>query len=160
MSLVLTSLGALYTAPGVFVAVLVPLALVAANSRRGAQLGLPLAAAAFMALWLAISVTLASNGAFQMTVPGVPTIAFAVAIPIALALGGVWLIEPVGQAFAMRDLQPLLIAMQSYRVFGLGFIVLAALVQPVWATSPSDSPRSARLRLREKVSFRERSGGT
>jgi len=129
MSLVLSSLGALYTALGVFAAMLVPLALVAASSRRSAQLGLPLAAAAFMALWLAISVMLASNGAFQTAVGAVPTIAFAVAIPIALALGAVWLIEPVGQAFAMPDLQPLLIAMQSYRVFGLGFIVLMALGQ-------------------------------
>ena len=129
MSLVLSALGALYTALGVFAAMLVPLALVAANSRRSAQLGLPLAAAGFMALWLAISVALASNGAFQTAVGPVPTIAFAVAIPIALALGAVWLIEAVGQAFAMRDLQPLLIAMQSYRVFGLGFIVLMALGQ-------------------------------
>lgn len=135
MSLVLSSLGAFYTALGVFAATLVPLALLAANSRRIAQLGLPLAAAAFMALWLAASVTLASNGALQTAVGAVPTIAFAVAIPIALALAAVWLIEPVGRAFANWDLQPLLIAMQSYRVFGLGFIVLMALGQlpPIFA---------------------------
>src|SRR5262249_9835956 len=45
MSLVLSSLGALYTALGVFAAMLVPLALLAASSRRRANVALPLAAA-------------------------------------------------------------------------------------------------------------------
>ena len=130
MSLVLSSLGTLYTALGVFAAMLVPLALLAATPRRRrGDLGLTLGVAAFVALWFAVAGSLATAGAFQTAVGGVPTIAFAVAIPIALGLGAVWLIEPVGRAFAMPDLQPLLIAMQSYRIFGLGFVVLMVLGQ-------------------------------
>src|SRR5262245_24172137 len=129
MSLVLSSLGLLYMALGVLAAMLVSMALVAVRSWRRSDLVLPLGAAAFLAIWYATASALATAGAFQTVVGGVPTIAFAVAMPIALGLGAVWLIEPVGRAFAMRDLQPLLIAMQSYRVFGLGFIVLMALDQ-------------------------------
>ena len=129
MSLVLSSLGALYTALGVFAAMLVPLALLAASSRRRAHVALPLAAAAFMAIWFAVAGALATAGTFQTSVGRVPTILFALAIPIALSLGAVWLVEPVRRAFAVPDLQPLLIAMQSYRIFGLGFIVLMVLGQ-------------------------------
>jgi hypothetical protein len=129
MSLVLSSLGLLYMALGVLAAMLVPMALVAVRSWRRSALALPLGAAAFLAIWFAAATALATAGAFQTAVGRLPTIVFAVAIPIALGLGAVWLIEPVGRAFAMRGLQPLLIAMQSYRVFGLGFIVLMALGQ-------------------------------
>jgi hypothetical protein len=129
MSLVLSSLGALYTALGVFAAILVPLALRVASPRRHRDLSLPLSAATFMAIWFAAAAALATAGAFQTAVGGVPTIAFALVTPLALGLGAVWLIEPVGRAFAMRDLAPLLIAMQSYRMFGLGFIVLMAIGQ-------------------------------
>jgi hypothetical protein len=51
------------------------------------------------------------------------------AVPVALGLGAVWLIEPLRRAFEMPDLQPLLIAMQAYRIAGVGFIVLMALGQ-------------------------------
>jgi hypothetical protein len=129
MSLVLSSLGLLYVALGVFAAMLVPMALVAARSCRRSELALPLGVAVLLVIWFAAVSALATAGAFQTAVGGVPTIAFAVAIPVALGFGAVRLIEPVGRAFAMRDLQPLLIAMQSYRVFGLGFIVLMALGQ-------------------------------
>jgi hypothetical protein len=168
MSLVLSSLGALYTALAVFAAMLVPLALLAVSSRRRVEGVLPLGAAAFTATWFAVAATLATTGAFQTAVGGVPTIVLALIIPVALGLGAVWLIEPVGRAFAMRDLQPLLIAMQSYRIFGLGFIVLMALGQlPAIFAIPAGlgdlaiglTAFGAASAARD-VSCRERSGGT
>jgi hypothetical protein len=129
MQLVLFSLGTLYTALGVLAAILVPLALLATRSRHRSAPGVPLAAAVFMAAWLAASAALASAGAFQTSLGGVPTIAFALAIPITLGLGAVWLIRPIGVAFRTPDLQPLLIAMQSYRIAGRGFIALMVLGQ-------------------------------
>jgi hypothetical protein len=129
MPLVLSSLGSLYIALGLLAAMLVPMALVAPGSRHRADLALSLGTATFIAIWFATAAGLTTAGAFQTALGGVPTIAFALAIPIALGLGAVWLSEPVGRAFAMPDLQPLLITMQAYRIAGLGFIVLMALGQ-------------------------------
>ena len=84
MQLTLASLGTLYTALGVLAAMLVPLALLA-SSRHRADLALPLGAAAFMALWYAVAATLAAGGVLQTALGGVPTIVFALAVPIALA---------------------------------------------------------------------------
>ena len=128
MQLTLPSLGTLYTALGVLAATLVPLALLA-SSRHRTDLVLPLGTAAFMAVWYAVAATLAADGALQTTLGGVPTIVFALAVPIALALGAVWLIGPVRQAFGLTEIQPLLITMQSYRVAGLGFFALMVLGQ-------------------------------
>lgn len=128
MQLTLASLGTLYTALGVVAAMLVPLALLA-SSRHRADLALPLGAAGFMAVWFAVAATLASDGALQTAPGGVPTIVFALGVPIALSVGAVCLIGPVRRAFALPEIQPLLIAMQSYRVAGLGFILLMTLGQ-------------------------------
>ena len=85
------------------------------------------AAATFMAIWYAAAANLASDGVFQTALGGVPRIVFALAVPVAIALSIVWLIRPLRRAVLQPDIQPLLIAMQSYRVAGLGFIVLMVL---------------------------------
>ena len=107
---------------------LVPLALLHACWRRRG-FALPLSAAIVMALWFAAAAAFASSGAFQTTLDGVPTVAFALAVPIALGLGASWLIRPMRAAFESPDLQPMLIAMQSYRIAGLGFTLLMAVGQ-------------------------------
>jgi hypothetical protein len=50
-------------------------------------------------------------------------------VPLALGFGAAWLVEPFRQALAVPGLQPLLIAVQAYRVAGVGFLILVALGQ-------------------------------
>jgi hypothetical protein len=111
-------------------AILLPLALLMAGPRPSTRdLTLPLATGVFLAAWYGAVTTLAGAGGLQSGPGRVPTIFLALLMPLALGFGAVWLVEPVRRALASPDLQPLLIAMQAYRIAGAGFLVLVALGQ-------------------------------
>ena len=127
---VMLLVGALYLGVGVLAAILVPLALLASGPRwrRGDQV-LPFGAAVVLAAWFAVANTLVTSGGLQRGLGPVPAIAFVLLIPLALGLGLVLGVQRLRSTFLSRELQPLLIAMQAYRIAGVGFLALVAVGQ-------------------------------
>jgi hypothetical protein len=122
--------GAVITGVGVLAAILLPLTLLVPDARgKTGFLVVPLAAAAFLAVWYAVVDTLASAGGFQNASGGVPPITLALAVPLAIGFAAAWLVQPVRETLLTPAIQPMLIAIQTYRIAGIGLVVLVALGQ-------------------------------
>jgi hypothetical protein len=124
---VMLLVGALYLGVGVLAAILVPLALIASGRRwsRSDQV-LAIGAAVVLAAWFAVANTLVTSGGLQRGLGPVPSIAFVLLIPLALGFGLVQGVPRLSTTFLSLDLQPQLIAMQAYRIAGVGFLALVA----------------------------------
>ncbi len=119
--------GALYVGVSLVAASLIPLVLVAAAPRPDRlDLKLPLATAVGLGIWYGITTSVAAAGGFVSSPQHFPTILAGLLIPLAVSFAALWLVEPLRRALASPRLQPMLIAMQTYRAAGIGFLVLAA----------------------------------
>jgi hypothetical protein len=58
---------------------------------------------------------------------GFPPITLALALPLAIGFAAAWLVKPVREALRAPAIQPMLIAIQTYRIAGIGLVVLVLL---------------------------------
>ena len=122
--------GAVIAGVGVLAAILLPLTLLVPDSRgKTGFLVVPLAVAAFVAAWYAVVDTVASAGGFQNASTGFPPITLALAVPLAIGFAAAWLVKPIRESLLAPAIQPMLIAIQTYRIAGIGLVVLVALGQ-------------------------------
>jgi hypothetical protein len=118
--------GALYVGVSALALALIPLAFMHPNARKARQnLGLPVVVASMLAAWYGIAMAIAGAGGFETTPGRFPTVIVAALLPLVLGLGAFVLIQPIRAALSEPEVQPFLIAMQTYRVVGIGFLVLA-----------------------------------
>jgi hypothetical protein len=90
--------------------------------------------AAILVGWFLVSVALGLSGAFQSGPERIPTIQYAIAIPILI---GAWLIWRSPAVSRLIDIvpQPWIIAVQFYRVLGGTFLIFYAagqILHPSW----------------------------
>jgi len=128
--MVTTLVGGLYLGVSILAAALLPLGLAAApDTERARQPRLPVMVATLLALWYGVILTVGSGDGLRSAPGGVPAVVIALVLPLALGFGALWLAGPLQRVLDRPDVQPMFIAMQTYRVAGVGFLALTALGQ-------------------------------
>ncbi len=128
--MITTLVGGLYLGVSILAAALLPLGLAAApDTGRARQLRLPVMVAILLAPWYGIILTVGSGDGLRSAPGGVPAVVIALVLPLALGFGALWLAGPLQRVLDRPDVQPMFIAMQTYRVAGVGFLALTALGQ-------------------------------
>jgi hypothetical protein len=126
MSEVTSIVGALYVGVSLVAASLLPLALLTIPRRPDRlDLKLPVGVAIGLGTWYGITTSVAAAGGFVSSPDRLPTILAGLLAPLAVGFAALWLVEPLRRALAEPNLRPLLVAMQTYRVAGVGFLLLA-----------------------------------
>jgi hypothetical protein len=127
MSEVVSIVGALYVGVSLLAASLLPLALAAVAQRPGRlDLKLPVGVAIGLGVWYGLTTSVAAAGGFTSTPEHLPTILAGLLVPLAAGFAALWLVAPLRRALADPRLRPMLVAMQTYRVAGVGFLLLTA----------------------------------
>jgi hypothetical protein len=125
---VVSIVGALYAGVSFLAASLVPLALVAAAAQRPGRLDLklPVGVAIALGAWYGITTSVAASRGFASSPDRLPTILVGLLVPLAGGFAALWLVEPLRRALTDPNLRPILVAIQTYRLAGVGFLLLTA----------------------------------
>lgn len=130
LQLVFTALIAFASLAGM---TLTPLIIAGGMARAGQNNGrarfIPGALAVVFAAWFAVIAAIAYSGGFRAR-PGLPPApqALALALPLIVGAGAIWLVPTLGRALAAPAIQPGLIAVQFYRAIeGVVFLALIPL---------------------------------
>lgn len=123
-------------ATSIAAAVLVPTVLIGSARRRAAasgagSLSVVIAIAVALALWYGIASAVATAGGFRSDgrfSARIPAIALGVGVPVVVGLLAVYLITPLRRLAATPDVQPGLIAVQTYRVVAGGVFLYLTII--------------------------------